>query len=183
MNMKRKISILLIIVAVVALACLLLWRWASSPVTTTIHTPEPIAQTPTPTTQPITTEYFTTTVPASHRVLANPSGQKSRVQIATHQPRANGEQLSIVSDVLPAEGLAGVGDYNMRVKTSTYQTYTDAALPEGAKGFRRTDGTKEITVFLVHGGRYATITASGNGLTETELKNLALKTTTDWQWL
>lgn len=158
-------------------------RWASQPVeqNISIQPPSrPIEQSP----QTVQTVYYSFRAPAAFRVHS--SGDTNNPHILHTQVFSAGttdQQIGVTTNLLPSDGLAGVADYNLRVRSSAhYQLISDLPLPAGSRGFRSLVAPGELTLFMVHGDRYSSVTVSGSG-SSASLQPLFSTVYGSWQWL
>ncbi len=165
-----------------AIGMYLVASWANRPIEQTIDSTPPADVTPGTTFKTVRTSQFTTKVQENFReqTTENPK-QPGLVQTLLHDTKDTGEQIGITVNHLPADGLHGVADYNLRAATpATYKPYTNPDLPADSQAFQKIDDS-ELSLFMTYKGRYASITASNHDLST--LISL-LKTIVDnWQWL
>jgi hypothetical protein len=160
-----------------------LWSWANSPVneteTTTVDVPSSDALPD----QTVTSSCYSFQVPGGFRVkdVTDPNNPAfAHTQI--FETSNKGRQAGITCSTLPSEGLSGVASYNMREKrTDLYEPYFPADLPVDGKAFRDPK-SGEVTVFLVDGKRYASISVTGV-MGNNRLRDFASHIYTTWQWL
>jgi hypothetical protein len=154
-------------------------KWANTPSRQTI-TVESQAQSPKPDYVKLDTIYFSSVNPQAWQVRQQTN--QGRLQVQTFAKSANSGQMAIVVDTLPAEGLAGVGDYNLRIRSpDQYEIYTNDGLPSGTKAFKNKTSSPVYTVFMTNNSRYASITISEMTSVETTL-TLMHKVTAQWVW-
>lgn len=125
---------------------------------------------------------FKTVLPAGFTAsdASLPSGDV-RVRVLAIQ-RAERQQAAFIGGILPQEGLAGLADYNLRIKDTTkYLLSSRSTLPNGSVAFEAIDGTM-LTVFLVHGNDYAEITITGDPASTNELYNTMSIIQQEWTW-
>lgn len=178
---KRWFKIGLVIILVLCICGYLFYRWSATPVsTTTVQSAVAETQTAQPTYQPLSTNNFSTEIPSGWQTTDN-NPRETRVQIITYAPGTTPGQIAFVSDSLPSDGLAGVGDYILRThNTTAYSRIRDPSLPEGAIVFYSKDPTS-YTAFLTHGTLYASVSVSDLTAPDEALQLLA-HTLTVWQW-
>jgi hypothetical protein len=185
---KHKIvSVLfLFLVGALGVAVILLVRWASQPVVQTINVQSSptTAVVETGKLQTITTPYFSTEVPEALRVQKTENTTNpALVQISVFESKNGGRQLGITSNVLPAEGVKGVADYNYRAKkTDIYKQSTLPTAPAGSVTFESVTGQREIATFIKHESRYASVVVTGTVSTREQLLSLHDQVLSAWNW-
>jgi hypothetical protein len=176
---KKKLWIGGLLLALVLSGGFFFSKWANTPNQQTI-TVQSQVQNPKPDYVKLDTVYFSSVSPQDWQVRQQLS--QGRLQIRVFAKSTNSGQMSIVVDTLPAEGLAGVGDYNLRIRSpDKYEIYADDSLPSGTKAFKDTTSSPVYTVFMTNGSRYASISISEMTSVETTL-TLMHKVTAQWLW-
>jgi len=166
-----RVSVVLIVV--MAFVFILIYRWSSAPVTTVVMPQDNQSnQQMHSGYQELRTRYLVTSVPASWRIRDRSTDDKTVQVVAFGSGNPKG-QVAIVSAVLPQEGLPGVSDYNLRVKSNSYSRVSDPSLPAGSIVFAGDDQTPSYTAFLQHNDRYASITTSATVTVEVGLQLLS----------
>ena len=183
---KWAVSILCCVVIVIT-ALVSAWQWTRATSDGQVHigTPKtpaaPVAVVTQP--MPLSTPYFTTMLPgdfAVKRQVTAPSDAVLLQLVATSKH----QQFAVTIRPLLAEGLAGLGDYNLRTtQTTTYEPYRPAGLPIEATAFRSVNGPPEFTVFWPHGAVVAEISMSSDGAsTLAELFTSFVRISHSWGW-
>jgi len=188
MSRKFNKKSFMIVVSVLAIAGALgsawLTSWASQSAREAIEvqaeSTEPQAA---PSEQAVETKFYTTKFPGTFRVqTAENPAKPEQAQTLLFDAAGSGKQVGITTNVLPGDGLAGVGDYTYRMHTaSSYKPLVSETFPEGAQAFQKNDG-HEMTVFLTKDNRYASITVSGEAIATSQLLTLLGAATENWQW-
>lgn len=179
------ISIICSIVIVVT-ALISAWQWTRNTSDGTVHVGKPqipaaeaVPAAPTP----IDTAYFTTTLPSGFVVkrMTEAPEAVAMLQLAANDKH---QQFAVTIRLMPAEGLPGIGDYNLRAtQTASYEPYRPAGMPVEATAFRAISGTPEITAFWPHGALVAEVSMSSDGIATTpELFTTFVQATHTWQW-
>ena len=172
-----------VLVGVLALLIL----WASRPSTSTIIVPKTDQQT-IKNNDPvkIETAYFSVTLPAGFQIKSQQENATSQdlIQIVATEPRSNGKQLAINVGKLPADGIAGVASYNLRIKNPTIYSPTEfGGMQAGVPTFFSvTTSVYEITGFWPHANLYASISASGSPSEKTAINTDYVATLDAWRW-
>ncbi len=184
---KRWLIVAIITTCIIVAAALALKAWMSGSSEGSVHVGSPTTHAARAPSQPlsVSTPYFTTTLPAgfilkrqspdptdaaSYGVVANTSSGIDRQFAATYAP-------------LPTDGLQGVGDYNLRRTSPTYEPVQIAALPAGAAAFHTVQGSSEITVFWQHETHYLSLSLSTQGsASEQQLQADYVQVMSSWQW-
>lgn len=191
MTRRVKLGGALLLTLVVLLAGMLaLWRWASRPADGTLQTKTPVVEQPDPfgfeaqdETVNVQNSYFSASLPAGFKVKRQTETPESpRVfQLAATNKH---QQLAVTVATLSTSGLAGVGNYNLRVKNTTqYQPYSLEILPPAAAAFRATEGPPAFAAFWPYGDYYVEIAlTSDGGATLDELVANFDQTIRTWQW-
>jgi predicted phage tail protein len=134
----------------------------------------------------VNTSYFTAILPATFSIKrqANAPPAPFLLQLEANTPATVDEQLAITVGKLPADGLRGIGDYNLRIKQSNvYSQTTFSNLPSHAIAFQNANPPAALTVFWPHGTRYAELTVStSGGATYSQLKTIYGQIITQWKW-
>lgn len=179
----RRVVISVAIVVGLGIGAWLFLSWANSPARQRVSVGEiPTSMDTTP--KDIATDFFATKVPAGYRVQTstNPS-DSDMVQLTAFDTSGNETQIGITTALLSSEQLSGVADYLYRVKrTDIYETVATIGFASDNPTFRKKDGT-EVTTFIVHDQRYASIAISGqaaNSATFTKIRTLIAE---NWRWL
>lgn len=134
--------------------------------------------------KPISTKYFTTLLPENYKTQINTTPErKPAVLVLSHEPRSGGIQVGIVSDVLPASGLSGVADYNLRAtKPDEYQPIALPGTNNSLQALFKASDRTELSAYLVDGTRYASITVTGAQNQSDLLQKRLEDTLTTWRW-
>jgi hypothetical protein len=115
----------------------------------------------------ITTSYFTTTLPSGYSIKNQNETPTGPQKLATALATGGDKQQIIVAVTvgkLPADGLSGVGDYNLRAtQTASYSRTTIPGQPAGAQSFRSTARPNSLSVFWAVSGRYYEIVITSDG--------------------
>lgn len=160
-----------------------LWHWASQPAENTAKVTPPTI-TPTTTLQQIDTDYFYTHLPSDYRIDKESTVTGPAVHISATQQIAKGIQIGITSTPLPQAGITEVADYHLRVtQGDAYSRMTIPGLSEDARTFiSATTEPLQITTFLQHNGRYASVTLSSYSSSKDALTMQLKQIVTDWRW-
>lgn len=142
---------------------------------------------PTETATIVKTPYFSTQLLPGFtikRQTATPAGQMTLLQLFATTSSTTDKEFAATVGVLPADGLSGIGDYNLRAtQIATYQRYTPANLPLGAVAFRTVSGPAAFTVFWPHGTWYVELAYSTDGgASLSQLESVFNQTIASWQW-
>lgn len=185
--MKRWQWVSLIVVGFVCSLAAVVFIWLNQPVSQPLKESS-AANTKADTTDlpaiPITTAYFSTTVPSGFKAEspAKPTTSPQLVQMSFNY--SQGGQLSITIGLLPVDGLEGVGDYNFRLKLpETYSHSQFAGMPSTATAFFSLAGDNEVTVFWPHTNLYAMLSVSGSDEQNTVLRGALVTILDRWRWL
>jgi hypothetical protein len=130
--------------------------------------------------RPISTAYFSAEVPADW--IRMNRGSRSNIELVVYAPTGQPGQLSIVSKPLPADGLSGVGDYNLRTHlTSQFSRVRDPRLSTDVTVFASTSDGYSYTAFMTRAARYASVNVSqlNNGDDTLQLLSHILNS---WHW-
>ncbi|MCA9325220.1 hypothetical protein KDA23_04120 [Candidatus Saccharibacteria bacterium] len=180
---SRLFRILLAVSMVASVALIVLYRWSSEPVTTTLNSSAEVKATDTNVRyKELRTDYVTIKIPAVWTVKNN-STRATRIQVVAFGSINPRGQIAITSDTLPAGGLSEVGDYHLRVsQTGPYERVTDNSIPSSAEVFLNKGAVNSYTAFVTHGKRYVIITASDTTTSDDALRLLS-QSLTDLHWL
>lgn len=185
--MIKKILIIVCVVAVIIVCAVLISIWARQPSTSTIiptDTNTSSAQQSSP--QKIDNAYFTATLPVGFTIKTNTENVNSTelVQIVATRQDGTGQQIAVTIGLLPADNLAGVSSYNLRVKNSAvYQPVEFGGMRADAKLFySQTDSFYEITAFMTRASLYASVSASGLPNDKTTIDQSLVNFLDTWQW-
>ena len=189
MSKRLKIIGIALAVCIVAITVtvLVLRQWANRPADGTLHTGTPTAHSPTEetATEPLSiqTDYFTTRLPAGFTIKRQETtpDKPTRLQFVAANKH---QQFAITIAALPAEGLPGVGSYNLRVTdTATYEPYRPAGIPTAATAFRALSGPPAFAAFWPNGNLYAEIALTSDGAaTLSDLFNSFVQASHAWEW-
>lgn len=185
MKRSRKIALVAIPIAVAIGAAVAVSAWSNDPTEGTIHTGKPMTTArATQQSAPlfIDNALFATSLPTGfvQKDTSPPSAEVTVRVLATNA--STRQQVGLSGGTLPGEGLSGVADYNLRTKnTAEYKRSTVTTLPAGTTAFEDTAGSM-VTLFWPHGGKYVSITVSGNPGSTRELYDTLSKTLQSWQW-
>jgi hypothetical protein len=142
-----------------------LWfvHWSSQPAQTTIHVADasmPAAKLQ-PSYQPLRSKLFASEVPYGWVIhVTTDTAALTQITSFPNGSSLDSGQIAVTIDSLPPSGLSGVPDFNLRKTTpETYETQT-TSLPGVSVLFLDKNTTSAYTAFLLHGGRYATVSAS-----------------------
>lgn len=158
---KRKwLSLSLTALAVVIASLVAFNKWANQPSSQAVYVPVEKTVTSAASYQSLKTADFTTKIPAGFKIQQSSNDQQ--LDISAYSPSSsNEEQIGIVYDALPSNGLAGVPGYQLRTTdTADYQPLHDNSLPAGSVAFQYVGGESMYTVFIIHNGNYIAITVS-----------------------
>lgn len=182
--MKKRLIASVIVIVVVAVCTWLLLRWANSPVTQRVISTDIANQTDANETIDITTDYYRTKLPADYRVELNPNPNDATMLQLSAFPSDDGRvQVGITTALLPTDGLNGVADYIYRIKqTATYIPISTTVFSGDSHEFQK-QGGGELSAFVINGGRYASITVSGEGTTDDDLRVVQQLIAANWNWL
>lgn len=182
--MKKRLIASAIIIVIVATCTWLLLRWANSPVTQRVISTDIATQSDANDTTDVTTEYYTTKLPANYRVDMNPNpSDPHMLQLSAFPTDDRRVQVGITTALLPADGLNGIADYIYRVKqTATYVPVTTLVFSGDSREFQK-QGGGELSSFVINGSRYASITISGEGTTDSDLQAIQQLIAANWHWL
>jgi hypothetical protein len=141
----------------------------------------------TPEEVPITTSFFTASLPGSFvikRQVEPANGGPTLLQFSANTDSRIDRQFAITIGTLPSDGLAGIADYHLRASdTVAYSPYDLPHSPAGAVAFRTTSGPAGITVFWPHGSQYAELAFSTDGTTHLDtLEALYSDVLNSWNW-
>ncbi len=161
----KVIAALGVIVIIGIIGAIALNHWANSSSTQMITIKDtPVSNTPSkPEYQPLQTAFFSTQVPKTWHIQGGLQANSTTVQEVAFAPSGSNGQVGFTSDVLPSDGLAGVGDYHLRTSDPTYTSFTDPSFPASALAFKNVAGPLNYTAFITHGNRYAAISVSDEG--------------------
>lgn len=184
---KRRLYIVVCLVLLVLITVGTIWliSWASKPVTQTIATPETTPETTTkPETKTLPSKYFRTTIPADYDVKQTPpKGDESIIGINAFEPQSNGARIAVTTAPLPLGGVPEVADYKYRATYSTVYSKTNMAqFPDAPMFAKNADNETELTVFLTHNGRYATVSITSYGVRNPSTAKLMGTVLDAWQW-
>jgi hypothetical protein len=182
--MKKRTVLLTVLLVGGALCWFFISRWANAPATQSITMQKSqLAAAVVPTYTTAQTSFFNFVLPGSfHIQTSKDAGNPNTVHVLAFETRTSSRQVGVTSTLLPADGLSGVADYNFRRATpAQYEPFTDASLPAGSKAFRKIDSSAELSVFMVHGSRYASVTLTG--ASSSDLQGLLGTIYAQWLWL
>lgn len=173
------VTIFLILFAV---AVYIFVQWANQPNTRTVSVASTSSDSA-PMDQTVDTPLYTFTLPANFRVETSTHPTIATTsQLTAYEKQGNGIQVGITTNSLPPEGLNAVADYLYRTKnTDLYQTRQDSPFSD-ARSFIRTDGTKEVSNFIVHAPLYVSITVSSNAANIDQIKEVEANISASWEW-
>lgn len=175
-------------ISIIIVSLIILYRWANT------------SQSVTPTVLPIadkegysdnnqlaiSTQYYSTTIRGSYRVLqrdSKGSGQVLDRFIATTSGTADKCQLAVTIAILPSDGLQGVADVNYRMtRPELFAVINLEAAPEGSLVFRGSS-PDELDVFMVYDTRYAAIALSSTEGGGTKCGDSMSSVLDAWRWL
>ena len=158
--------------------------WANSPVKQSASVPNTASRNEVGE-QVVGTTFFSTLVPADFRVQSteNPNNP-DMLHLTAFENHGNGLQVGITTALLPKDGLNGVADYLFRIRnTDRYEPLPSSPLIASSGSFKSTTSDAELTTFVVHGDRYASIVVSGSASDEAEILALHELVAKSWQWL
>ena len=181
--MKKRLIIITIILIIIGLGSWTFIKWANSPVRQQISI-DSSSNSPSVTNQDIATDFFTTKVPGNFRiqVASNPT-KPEMVQLTAFEQQGGSIQIGITSTILPSDNLQGIPDYLFRTKRD------DLYSPVPSSGFDLSNpsfenkGGDEVTTFVIHNDRYASITISGKAINSDEIASIRLLLAENWRWL
>jgi hypothetical protein len=159
------------------------FHWANQPVVTTItDSDDTETVTAASATKTVSTDYYSFDVPSAMRVRTSTDvSHPGLIHTLIFDGTSEGRQVGITSSTLPASGISGVADYNMRkMLTSKYEPYASTDVPTGGEAFRNVEDG-ELTLFMVHGGRYVSVSVSGVS-SGNRLEDLLRKISSTWRW-
>lgn len=179
----RKLTRVATALAVVLIpAIAVLSSWSNSPSSTPITiTPPHESRHVTAPYQSLKTPYFTSQLPGTwHIKPSHRSG--SRYEQTAYAPNGSNGQVGFTSDVIPSDGLRGIGDYNLRLSdTTNYRLLTDPAVPSDTELFENRSVDSGYTAFMTRSGRYVAVSITGMG-SEAANHDLLVHIITAWQW-
>ncbi|HPW48039.1 hypothetical protein KBB76_01880 [Candidatus Saccharibacteria bacterium] len=172
---------LLLSVIVILIIFVVLYFWAGRPVKTIIVSSgagETTQSTPERKLK-IENKFFLTYLPAGYRVNEEQSPNE-RLQIVVVKPDSS-SQVAFTASQIGQNHLEDLSDYVFRIKNAnTYAKENWKELPMSNEVFVKNDG-QEITVFIVHKGHYAIVSATGL-LGLQDLKALLTGVLKQWVW-
>lgn len=171
-------------------AMLALQQWSNGSADGTVRIGKPVADdTSVAATTPVAlqTRYFDTLLPAGFTVKRQtdtPEGAGTHLQLVANTKGVSDQQFAATVGTLPGNGLADVGDYNLRVKdTATYTRFTPSGLPSGAVAFRGAGSATSFVVFWPHGTQYVELAfSSDGGVPYPQLEATYVQVVDSWQW-
>ena len=184
---KRWIIALGSLVVVIMAGAVLLSHWLQASSTGSVRVGRPTPQpTQTPESLRIMNRYFGTELPAGFNLKrqAISDSPDSLLNLVATTSSSQDEQFAVTIGALPAGGLAGLSDYNLRVtKPADYTSYIVAGLPAGAVAFRTVNSPAAFTVFWPHGTEYAEIALSTDSAATLEQLNTVFEhAKSNWKW-
>jgi hypothetical protein len=187
MNKKHIVRIVAVTAALTALVGLSWLRhWANSPAVGNIENVPATTQTNQETKQPLDTPYFSALLPGQYQVTETTNNKATGLlQILANEQIKQGISIGITTAPLPTDGLAGIGDYVLRDRSSTsYKRVDIQGAPNDSVAFSTTEGSTNpnICLFLTHGGRYVSVAISGPSHTYDQLAEKLSQVITSWQW-
>ncbi|MFO0882166.1 MAG: hypothetical protein U0491_01835 [Candidatus Saccharimonadales bacterium] len=143
----------------------------------TVKNPDPI---------PITTAYFSTTLPPGFAIKSqeeNPNSQ-DLLQLVATKTHSNGQQIAINVATMGPDGINGVASYNLRAKNPAQYTPVEfGGMPIGVESFySQTASVYEITGFWPKGNLYASISVSGAPGDRDTINKLYSQVLDGWRW-
>ena len=185
----RRLGIVLVICIVVLVpALMLLSHWINGSSDGSVHVGAPASQATAPAVPlAIKTTYFTTQLPAGFNLKyqTETPANTTQLQLMAYGGATLPEQFAATVGTIPSDGLAEVGDYNLRTsQTASYTPFTPTSLPAGATAFRTVSDPAAFTVFWPHGTHYIELTLSTDGgATLDQLQTVFSQVMAQWAWL
>ncbi len=135
-------------------------------------------------TQDVETAFFRTKLPTSFHVQqTSKANVATSLQLSASESGGERNQVGITTALIPSDGLSGIPDYLLRVrKTDIYVSVPTTDFPADSKTFKKVDGG-EITTFIIHNNRYASVAVSSSVASESDLLALRKQIANAWQWL
>jgi hypothetical protein len=97
---------------------------------------------------------------------------------------AGSDQMAITIGNLPREGVGVISDVIFRQQNKEIYTPVQLEdLPEGSVAFVSRQNGYEISAFMPHADRYATVVVSGRPDREVSLRDQLKSAVSGWQWL
>lgn len=135
--------------------------------------------------QVVGTAFYSTLVPADFRVQSteNPNNP-NMLHLTAFESHGNGLQVGITTSLLPRDGLNGIADYLFRIRnTDRYEPLSDSPFVSSGQSFKSKTNDAELTTFVIHGDRYASIVVSGSASDESEILAVYELVAKSWKWL
>lgn len=187
MSRRKKVFLMIAItIALLVVAIVIIVHLLSGSSEGTVHVGAPSSNVSATQPTTLTTPLFSTTLPVGFTVKRqsyDPAADP-QLQLEANTPSATDEQVAISAGPLPAGGIKGLGDYNLRAtRTDIYGPFTPAALPSSALAFRTLSSPTEFTVFWPHDTRYYEISLSTGGVASVnQLDDVFTQLMAKWHW-